>query len=41
MAKIFKVESLVVDTGFLYALADRKDRGIRPRHGLSRIFTED
>ncbi len=26
MAKIFKIETLLVDTGILYALADRKDK---------------
>lgn len=26
MGKIFKVETLIVDTGILYALADRKDK---------------
>ena len=37
MAKIYKVESLIIDTGVIYALADRKDNW----HAAAATFMSD
>ena len=39
MAKIFKSETLIVDTGILYALADRKDKWHAPAAAFIAGFT--